>query len=129
MSESATSVLQVQERDEWSIRRKRWRYFQWAFALTFLGIVVDFVTTYIGFQRVGSSFEQNGIALYLIHHIGWVGVAILLVLTCLACLRSFKLVYWNLGLKWSHWLNILITVVCVFRWIVGISDAIWLINH
>jgi len=112
-----------------STRRRRWRYFRWTFAFTCAGIILDIVTTYLGFQRIGAAYEQNGIALYLIGHLGWVGMCALIALTCLVCLRSFKLVYWNLGLSWSRYLNIVITAVCLFRWIVAVSDTIWLINH
>src|SRR5579884_3249394 len=68
-----------------STRRRRWRYFRWTFAFTCAGIILDIVTTYLGFQRIGAAYEQNGIALYLIGHLGWVGMCALIALTCLVC--------------------------------------------
>ena len=73
-------------------RLSRWHFFEWVFGLTCLAVGLDLVTTYLGFRRVGSRFEQNGIALFLIQHLGWIGISALLVLTCFVCLRSFKLV-------------------------------------
>lgn len=113
---------------EEATRRGRWRFFQWVFALTCLAVGLDLITTYLGFRRVGSRFEQNGIALFLIQHLGWVGVSALLVLTCAVCLRSFKLVYWNLSLNWSRWLNVILCAVCVFRVVVVVSDVWWLFS-
>ncbi len=109
-------------------RRNRWRFFQWVFALTCLAVGLDLVTTYLGFRRVGSHFEQNGISLFLIQHLGWIGISALLVLTCFVCLRSFKLVYWNLSLNWSRWLNVVMCAVCIFRAVVVVSDIWWLIS-
>jgi len=116
------------DRGDYELRARRWRTFLFVFVLTCAAISLDLVTTYMGFQRVGSRFEQNGIALYLIQRIGWLGIGGVLVLTCAVCLRSFKLVYWNLSLRWSLWLNVLIAVVCLFRWLVVITDVAWLVR-
>lgn len=109
-------------------RARRWRSFIILYCLTCAAVILDLITTYLGFQRIGSRFEQNGIALFLIQRIGWVGISGVLALTCYACLRSFKLVYWNLALKWSLWLNVVLALVCAFRWLVVVSDAAWLIR-
>jgi hypothetical protein len=115
------------ESDE-ATRRSRWRFFQWLFALTCLAVGLDLITTYLGFRRVGSRYEQNAIALFLIQHLGWIGISALLVLTCAVCLKSFKLVYWNLSLNWSRWLNVVMCAVCVFRLVVVVSDIWWLFS-
>lgn len=111
------------------IRGARWRIFLYLFGATCVAIALDVVTTYLGFQQIGSRFEHNAIALYLINRIGWVGLTALLTFTCVVCLKSFKLVYWNLSLHWSRWLNVLVFTVCVFRWIVVVTDTMWLISR
>jgi hypothetical protein len=113
---------------DFDIRSRRWRTFLLVFSLTCAAIILDLVTTYLGFQRVGPRFEQNGIALYLIKNVGWLGVTGILALACLVCLQSFKLVYWNLGIRWSLWLNLVLALVCSFRWLVVASDVAWLIR-
>lgn len=124
----AISAGRIPTSPDEATRRSRWRYFQWVFALTCLAVGLDLITTYLGFRRIGSRFEQNGIALFLIQHLGWIGISALLVLTCAVCLRSFKLVYWNLSLNWSRWLNVLVSAVCVFRVVVVVSDIWWLFS-
>lgn len=103
--------------------------FQRIFALTCAAVSLDLLTTYVGFLRVGPRFEQNGIALYLIEHVGWLGVGALSIIACAFCFASFKLVYWNLSLRWSLWLNAVVAIVCMFRWSVVITDFVWLIRR
>lgn len=106
----------------------RWRIFLVLFALTCTAVALDVVTTYMGFQRVGPRFEQNAVALYLIKRLGWAGLVALLAITCVICVKSFKMVYWNLSLRWSLWLNVLTGAVCIFRWVVVVSDIAWLVK-
>jgi hypothetical protein len=110
------------------VRRSRWRLFQIVFSLTCVAIVLDLWTTYLGFQREGSRFEQNGIVLYLLQHVGWFGISVILAVACAACFRSFRTVYWNLGLRWSLWLNIFLILACSFRWLVVVTDTLWLMR-
>ncbi|GEM_PF-6584772 len=110
------------------IRQRRWELFVRLFALTCLAVALDVITTYIGIRRIGYRFEQNGIALYLIRNLGWDGLTAFLALACAACVRSFKLVYWHLSLEWGRWLNVLVAVLCLFRWVVVTSDILWLMR-
>lgn len=107
---------------------RRWNVFLCVFVLTSIAVVLDLVTTYLGFRRTGTRFEENAIALFLIQHIGWVGIGALTAAVCALCFSSFKRVYWNLSLHWSFWLNILAAIVCVFRWTVVVADIAWLIR-
>ena len=100
----------------------------YVFSLTCAAASLDLVTTYLGFRRTGTHFEQNGIALYLIEHVGWIGIVALTAAACALCFASFKLVYWNLSLRWSLWLNAIVAIVCIFRWSVVITDIAWLIR-
>jgi len=109
-------------------RSFRWRTFRIVFALTCAAIVLDLWTTYMGFEREGPRFEQNGIVLYLLEHVGWLGVAGILAVACFACFRSFKSVYWNLGLRWSFWLNMFLIAACGFRWLVVATATLWLMH-
>ncbi len=117
------------ETPETELRTARWRMFLYLFAATCLAVGLDVITTYMGMLRIGSRFEQNGIALYLITHIGWLGLTALLAIACALCVVSFKLVYWNLSLQWSRWLNLLVGCVCIFRWLVVTTDIIWLVRR
>jgi len=110
------------------LRAARWRKFQVVFTLTCIAIALDLSTTYLGFQREGARFEQNGIALFLIQRIGWVGITAILLVACTACFKSFKTVYWKLSLRWSLWLNVLLIAACAFRWLVVVTDTLWLMR-
>lgn len=121
----ATSARAVPDGDT---RDRRWRFFERIFVLLCLAIATDLVTTYLGFRRIGARFEQNGLALYIIQHGGWPGLVLVLAAACFACLRSFRLVYWRLGLGWSRWLNVVVAVVCAVRWVVALSNVVWLVH-
>lgn len=113
---------------EKALRGSRWRVFVVLFSLTCVAIVLDLLTTYLGFRRVGARFEQNGVVLFLIQRIGWAGVGGILLIACLACFRSFRTVYWRLSTRWSLWLNVVLGLACGFRWLVVITDAFWLVR-
>jgi len=119
---STTAILNPEE----VVRAGRWRVFQIVFLFMCIAIVLDLYTTYLGFQREGSRFEQNGIVLFLIQHIGFLGVAAILIAACLACFQSFRTVYAQLGLRWSFWLNLVLVLGCGFRWLVVVTDTMWL---
>src|SRR5579859_7276175 len=61
---------------EAKLRSHRWRFFQIVFVFTYLGIVLDVVTTAIGSQVAGSTraYEQNPLGRLFIGQVGWLGI-------------------------------------------------------
>src|SRR5947209_8767971 len=55
-------------------RERRWRIFQVTFFFLYLGVVLDLLTTSMGYQRIGSAYEQNPLGALLIQHLGWTGL-------------------------------------------------------
>ncbi|GAC1332931.1 MAG: hypothetical protein NVSMB22_25130 [Chloroflexota bacterium] len=99
-------------------RASRWRFFRVAFILLYFGVVLDLVTTAIGFLKVGASYEQNPLTGSLIAHLGWFGVAGLLTVISWVLYKSFRTVFWHMSLKWSVFLNSVLVLMVVFRWVV-----------
>lgn len=108
-------------------RRSRWHFFQAVFAVTYLGILLDIVTSAIGFQQMGSGYEQNPLAKALILNIGWVGLTLLLTAVSAVCYLSFRTVYARMGLRWTAVGNVLITMVALMRWVVVSTAIIYLV--
>lgn len=108
-------------------RASRWHFFQLVFGLTYLGILLDIITSAIGFQQMGSSYEQNPLAKALILNIGWVGLTLLLTATCAVCYVSFRAVYARMNLRWTMVGNVLIVVVALMRWVVVSTAIIYLV--
>lgn len=107
-------------------RRFRWRFFQVAFFLTYLGIVMDIVTTAMGFGRMGSAYEQNPLGGTLIGGLGWVGLLALMTMLCAVCYVSFRVVYARLALKWSAILNSVVVIVLLMRWLTVAAAVLYL---
>lgn len=108
-------------------RRRRWHFFQVAFAATCLGILLDIVTSMIGFQQMGSSYEQNPLAKTLILNIGWAGLVLVFVAVCGVCYLSFRAVYARMSPHWALVGNTLIVIVALMRWFVVSVDLYYLV--
>lgn len=108
-------------------RASRWHFFQLVFGLTYLGILLDIVTSWIGFQQMGSSYEQNPLAKALILNIGWAGLTLLLTATCAVCYVSFRAVYARMNLRWTVLGNVLIVIVALMRWVVAGTALIFIV--
>lgn len=118
------------ERDREAIERKRrsrWHFFQVAFAVTYLGILGDIVTSAIGFQQMGSSYEQNPLAKAIILNVGWVGLTVLLTAVCAVCYLSFRAVYARMSLRWTTVGNVLLVIVALMRWVVVSTAIIYMV--
>jgi hypothetical protein len=114
--------------DELRKRRARWRFFQIAFAVTYLGVVLDVVTTALGFQKTGSGYEQNPLGSVLIGGLGWIGLFLLMSLLCAVCYVSFRTVYWRMSTRWSMILNIVLVLVAAFRWLAVVTAILYLLQ-
>lgn len=113
---------------EFRRRRRRWRVFQALFAATCLGIVLDVVTTAIWFSKAGSGYEQNPLGGFLIAHLGWAGLLVLLMSLCAVCYVSVRAVYWRMSTVWSAVINVLLFFIATFRWIVVAAAIITLVQ-
>jgi hypothetical protein len=104
-------------------RARRWRWFQAIFACTFAGIVLDIITTAMGFQRAGAAYEQNPLGSLLINDVGWVGLFALVTAIAALCYFSVRVVCFRMATRWSLILNVLLALVAVVRW-VAVAGAI-----
>lgn len=109
-------------------RRGRWRFFQVVFFLTYLGIVLDIVTTAMGFGRMGNAYEQNPLGGQLIGNLGWVGLLLLMTALCVVCYVSFRVVFARMSLKWSAILNSITVIVLLMRWVTVAAAVAYLIQ-
>lgn len=123
---SATAVLPGMPADEAAKRRRRWRFFQVAFVLTYVGIILDIFTTNLGFQKAGVSYEQNPLGGSLIGHLGWIGLAVVMTILCEICYVSVRTVAWRKSPSWIMLFNILIVPIALFRWLAVITAIIYL---
>ena len=114
--------------DELVARWRRWRFFQWAFCFVYAGVVLDVVTTALGYVKSGSSYEQNPLGGSLIGHLGWVGLLGLLTILCIVCYRSVRLVYFRMSPRWSRLINPLMVLIATFRWFAVITAVIYLLQ-
>lgn len=106
----------------------RWRFFQVVFAATYVGVVLDIVTTAMGFARMGISYEQNPIGGALIGNLGWVGLLVLMTLLCAVCYLSVRVVYTRMALRWSAILNSVMVLLLLMRWVTVAAAVAFLVQ-
>jgi hypothetical protein len=109
-------------------RAIHWQIFRVVFALLYIGLVLDVVTTALGVRRIGSEYEQNPLGRYLIGHLGWTGLFVLLTLICVICYLALRRVYWRLSVIWGDVFNVVLVLIATVRWLVVIAAFKWLAN-
>jgi len=109
-------------------RHRRWHFFQVVFALTYVGIVMDIITTAIGEQKAGVGYEQNPLGSLLIGGLGWIGLFVLLTLLCGVCYVSIRLVYWRMSTAWSAIINTLFVLMMLFRWLAVVTAILYILQ-
>jgi hypothetical protein len=114
--------------EELAKRHSRWRFFQIVFALVYVGIVGDIVTTALGYLKSGSQYEQNPLGGSLIGNLGWPGLAVLMTLLCLVCYHSVRVVYARMSLRWTWLINGAMIFIAAFRWLAVITAVIYLLQ-
>lgn len=97
-------------------RERCWRWFQVIFACTYTGVLLDIVTTAMGFQRVGAAYEQNPLSSLLIRDVGWSGLVLIVTLVALVCYVSCRSVCLRLATRWAVTLNVLLALAGLVRW-------------
>ena len=114
--------------EEMAKRQSRWRFFQSVFALVYVGIVLDIVTTALGYLKSGSHYEQNPLGGSLIGNLGWPGLAALMTLLCLICYHSVRVVYARMSLRWSWLINGAMILIAASRWLAVVTAIIYLLQ-
>lgn len=109
-------------------RSRRWRFFRVVFALTYMGIVLDIITTAIGYQKSGAGYEQNPLGGLLIGNLGWMGMFVMLTALCALCYVSVRLVYWRMSTAWSAFINALFVLMMLFRWLAVVTAIIYILQ-
>lgn len=107
-------------------RQRRWHFFQAAFVAVYLGIVGDIFTTWLGYARAGTAYEQNPLGEGLIGHLGWFGLAALLTGLCVVCYFSVRVVFARMSLRWAVLINTLMVIIAVVRWLAIVTAVIFL---
>jgi hypothetical protein len=109
-------------------RQARWHSFQVVFALAYAGIVLDVATTALGFQAVGSSYEQNPLGGTLIGNLGWVGLFLFMSAIAFVCYRSCRLVCFHMSRRISGFVTALLGVAALIRWVAVITAILFLVQ-
>ena len=109
-------------------RASRWRFFQIVFALVYVGIVLDIITTALGYLKSGSQYEQNPLGGSLIGNLGWPGLAVLMTFLCLVCYHSVRVVYARMSLRWTWLINGAMILIAAFRWLAVVTAIIYLLQ-
>ena len=128
MGRVAVATLNQMAPDELLRRAKRWRFFRVAFSVVYLGIVLDVITTAMGYAKAGSSYEQNPLGGSLIGGLGWIGMLALLTALCLICYHSVRVVFWRMSMRWSRLINGLMVALAAFRWLAVVTAVLYLLQ-
>ncbi|MGI8825828.1 MAG: hypothetical protein ACR2JC_09305 [Chloroflexota bacterium] len=122
------STLGARSDTELKKRTFRWRFFRIGFGLLYLGVMLDIITTALGFLKGGAKYEQNPLGGVLIGGLGWIGMAAIMTVLCAVCYFSFRTVYWRMALRWSAVLNTLLVFVVAFRWLVVVTAVLYILQ-
>lgn len=109
-------------------RQARWRFFQIVFVVVYAGVILDIVTTALGYMKAGSAYEQNPLGGGLIGALGWPGLLALMTGLCLICYHSVRVVYGRLSLRWSVLINTLMILIAAFRWLAVVTAVLYLVQ-
>lgn len=109
-------------------RARRLRFFQIVFVLTYVGIVMDVVTTALGFRKSGASYEQNPMGALLIGHLGWFGILGLLTAFSLVAYISCKVIQTSKGPGWARTVNVVFVLLAAFRWVAVVTAILYLLQ-
>ncbi|HLJ69134.1 MAG TPA: hypothetical protein VKX16_17405 [Chloroflexota bacterium] len=128
MGRVATTTLRQASPDELALRDKRWKFFRIVFSAVYAGIVLDVITTAMGYAKAGAKYEQNPFGVSLIGHLGWIGMLLLLTALCLVCYHSVRVVYRRMSVRWSRLINGLMVALAAFRWLAVVTAVLYLLQ-
>ena len=109
-------------------RAARWRIFQIVFCFVYAGVVLDVITTRLGYLKSGSDYEQNPLGGSLIGHLGWIGLLMLLTILSWVCYRSVSVVFARMSLRWTGLIIGLMTLLAGFRWLAVVTSILYLLQ-
>lgn len=107
-------------------RQARWTFFRVVFVFVYAGVILDVVTTALGYRKSGATYEQNPLGGALIGHLGWLGLMFLLTVLCLVCYNSVRVVHRTLGRRWILFINGFLVLVAAFRWLAVVTAVLYL---
>jgi hypothetical protein len=112
------------------IRSRRWHFFQIVFVFTYLGIILDVVTTAIGSSVAGSAraYEQNPIGGALIGGLGWIGILGAMTALMLVAYVSLRVVHTRVQPGWIRFFNILMLVIGAVRWLAVVTALAYIVR-
>jgi hypothetical protein len=125
---NAAIAVPIESAEELRKRQARWRFFQIVFCLVYSGIVLDVLTTALGYLKSGSQYEQNPLGGSLIGDLGWPGLLALLTVLCLICYHSVRIVYSRMSLRWSVLINVMMVLIAIVRWLAVVTAIIYLLQ-
>jgi hypothetical protein len=113
---------------EAKLRSQRWRFFQIVFVFTYLGIILDVVTTAIGSHVAGSTraYEQNPIGGSLIGHLGWLGILAAMTVLMLVAYGCLRVAHRRVTPRWIRFFNWLMLVVGAIRWLAVVTALMYI---
>jgi hypothetical protein len=128
MRSVAVAVGVTMPAEELRKRQGRWRFFQIVFVAVYVGVILDIVTTALGYMKSGSAYEQNPLGGGLIGALGWPGLLVLMTVLCLICYHSVRVVYGRLSLRWSVLINTMMILIAAFRWLAVVTAVLYLLQ-
>lgn len=117
--------MSFEEREK---RAKSFRFFQIVFVLTYVGIVLDIVTTAMGVGKVGASYEQNPFGSVLIGSLGWFGLLAFMTVVSLVAYVSCKVLQWHGRPSWAKILNYTFLFLAALRWLAVLTAVAYLLQ-
>ncbi len=118
-------AVQVESRG-FSARRAIWRMFVPLYAATCLGIVLDILTTALGYRQDGSAYEQNPIGAALIQHLGWFGLAGVMAIFAAILFFSFRTICFRLSAKVTVFFVVILFLSAIVRWLAVVTAIMYI---
>lgn len=116
--------------DEAKLRARRWRFFQLVFVVTYLGIILDIVTTALGVSIAGSTsaYEQNPLGGQLINSLGWAGMMGAMTAFMLILYTALHGVRTRVKPGWIRFFNWLLLAVGAMRWFAVVTALLYIVH-
>ena len=113
------------------LRSHRWRFFQIVFVFTYLGILLDVVTTAIGSHVAGSTraYEQNPVGGALLGQLGWLGILAAMTVFMLIAYLSLHVAHSRVSPRWLRFFNWLMLAVGAVRWLAVVTSLMYILQQ
>jgi hypothetical protein len=128
MDLATAAVMDQMPVEELQKRAARWRFFQIIFVVVYVGVVLDVITTALGYVKAGSQYEQNPLGGSLIGHLGWIGLLALLTVLCGIAYHSVRVVAWRMAPRWTKFINVVMVGIAAFRWLAVVTAVLYLLQ-